>query len=204
MLALLLLCVCTCQALRLPSSLTESTLWRLNISLKKEGQDKRIDAVARVRFVETPGYEPPSGKVFVQDDFNGLFRVNEKGFACNWGLSEDREDRKDGLWIWGLFDVPKYPFLYLNLNIFDSIVLPNGEEEKIPWDIPGSTLYCRFNHVNEKETGVVLDGATMTYQLDEFTKADPFGVGGQVKVGDFISAGTITLTPVNEEAERLQ
>lgn len=191
-----------CSGLRIPPSLTEKTLWKMNLVLQKEGF-KRVEATARVRFIETPGYEPPSGRLFVEDDFNGLIRVNDAGYACNWGLSEDKEDRKDGLWIWGLFETPKYPFLYMNLNIFDSFFLPSGEEDKIPWDIPGSCLYCRFNHVNDKETGVTLDDATMTYQLDEFTKADPFGVGGSVKVGDFVPAGTITLTAVNESLERL-
>ena len=35
-----------------------------------------------------------------------------------WTLSEDKNDRKDGLWIWGLFEEPKYPFLYFNLGLF--------------------------------------------------------------------------------------
>jgi hypothetical protein len=47
-----------------------------------------------------------------------------------------QDDRKDGLWIWGLFAEPKYPFLYFSLGIFKSIMLPSGLEKPI-WDGEG-------------------------------------------------------------------
>ena len=31
-------------------------------------------------------------------------------------ILKDKNDRKDGLWIWGLFEEPKYPYLYLNIG----------------------------------------------------------------------------------------
>ena len=95
--------------------LDSSTLWRISLSLTKSGC-KSIDAIARVRFIEDRNYEPPQGRIFVEDDFNGLIKVDEKGYAGSWTLSEDKDDRKDGLWIWGLFQEPKYPFLYFSLG----------------------------------------------------------------------------------------
>jgi hypothetical protein len=95
--------------------LDSSTLWRISLTLTKSGC-KSIEAIARVRFIEDRNYEPPQGRLFVEDDFNGLIKVDEKGYAGSWTLSEDKDDRKDGLWIWGLFQEPKYPFLYFSLG----------------------------------------------------------------------------------------
>jgi hypothetical protein len=53
----------------------------------------------------------------VQDDYYGLIRCDEKGYSGTWTLSEDKNDRKDGLWIWGLFEEPKYPYLYTYFGI---------------------------------------------------------------------------------------
>ena len=97
--------------------LDSSTLWRISLTLTKSGC-KSIEAIARVRFIEDRNYEPPQGRLFVEDDFNGLIKVDEKGYAGSWTLSEDKDDRKDGLWIWGLFQEPKYPFLYFSLGKF--------------------------------------------------------------------------------------
>jgi hypothetical protein len=30
------------------------------------------------------------GRIFVEDDFNGLIKVDEKGYAGSWTLSEDK------------------------------------------------------------------------------------------------------------------
>jgi hypothetical protein len=35
----------------------------------------------------------------------------------------------------------------------------------------------------------------MNYQVTELVKADPFGVGGTVNVGDSISAGLVEIRP---------
>ena len=44
-----------------------------------------------VQFEPLDGYEPPQGKI-----------VGE-GITGSYLLSEDPDDRKDGLWVWGLF-----------------------------------------------------------------------------------------------------
>ena len=185
-------------------TLSSKSLWRLKLVLSDATSGAKVEAVARVRFIEEPGYEPPSGKLFVENDLAGILRVNEKGYACNWNLGEDKNDRKDGLWIWGLFEDPKFPFLYFNLNIFDSVVLPSGEEQKLPFEVPGDTLYCRFGHVFSKTDGVKLDQGLVSFKLAEFAQADPLGIGGSINVGDEVIAGTITLLPVNDDVERLR
>jgi len=91
------------------------TLWRLGINFRQTGY-KETNAVMRIRFVQTKGYEPPQGRVFIEDDLNSLVSFDEKGYSGTWMLSEDKNDRKDGLWIWGIFEEPKYPFLYFNLS----------------------------------------------------------------------------------------
>jgi len=95
--------------------LDESTNWRLNINLKKENF-KNVNIALKLQFVEERGYEPPQGKIFIVDDLSGVVKCNDKGFAGPWTLSEDKNDRKDGLWIWGLFEEPKYPYLYFNIG----------------------------------------------------------------------------------------
>ena len=150
------------------------------------------------------GYEPPQGRIFVEDDFFGILRVDAKGFASRWTLSEDKNDRKDGLWIWGLFDEPKHPFLYFSLGVFKSIVLPSGLEDPIFGGdgVPGDRLDIRFSHERDETTGsAVLSEGTMTYKVSELVKADPLGLGGKVEVGDDIPAGRISIRPVFDQDE---
>lgn len=74
------------------------------------------------------------------------------------------------------------------VDVFNSIVLPSGEEEPI-WGanlsetgestggIPNQRLYIRYRHEISKETGSVLTDPQFEYKLSEYIKADPFGVG---------------------------
>lgn len=98
------------------ADLSSADLWRLKIRFKSFNNTQIQEASARVRFVPTKNYEPPQGRVFIEDDFNGLFKSDDNGYSGRWTLSEDKNDRKDGLWVWGLFEEPKYPFLYFNLG----------------------------------------------------------------------------------------
>lgn len=175
------------------------TLWRISAKLRKSGT-KSSDIVLRVRFVPDRNYEPPQGRIFIEDDFNGLVQVDDKGYSGVWTLSEDKEDRKDGLWIWGLFEEPKYPFLYFYMDVYNTTILPSGEEAPIfnGEGIPNNRLNFRFDHLNEKNLGTVLKGGLMNYKESEYIKADPFGVGGKVDVGDSIPAGEVDIRAVTE------
>jgi hypothetical protein len=46
-----------------------------------------------------------------------------------------------------------------------------------------------------------LQNGKVTYKLSEYVKADPFGIGGQVDVGDTIEAGSVDIRPVFSEEE---
>jgi len=177
--------------------LNQRQLWRLSISLEKVGY-KSTNCLCNIRFIEDRNYEPPQGRIFIEDDFNGLVRVDERGYSGIWTLSEDKNERKDGLWIWGLFEEPKYPYLYFYLDVFNSTILASGEEEFIfgGLGVPNDRLNFRFNHVRDDKLGSLISNGQMTYQITELVKADPFGIGGTVNVGDNINAGNVNLTPV--------
>jgi hypothetical protein len=84
------------------------------------------------------------------------------------------------------------------MNVFESIILPSGEEEPIfsGKGIPNNRLNFKFSHSRDKETkSVQLTNAVMTYKVTDLVKADPFGLGGSVNVGDDVSAGKVTLIP---------
>ena len=193
--------VCVLCAKLVPK-LNSKTLWRLQITLK--GKYAVIETQSKVRFIEEPGFEPPSGKIFVETDPSGLLRCDEKGFTANWQLGEDKDDRKDGLWIWGLFAEPKYPFIYFTLPVWDTVVQgEEAEERPLPFDIPNSRLLCRFNHEYDAVEGVKLSSSTLSLKRSQVVKADPLGLGGNVNVGEEEVCGTVTLTPISEELERL-
>jgi hypothetical protein len=50
-------------------------------------------------------YINTQGRIFVEDDFNGLIRVDEKGYAGSWTLSEDKV------------------YLYIHVHIYVSILI---------------------------------------------------------------------------------
>lgn len=51
-------------------------------------------------------------------------------------------------------------------------------------------------HVRDPAKGALLTNGGVDYQLTEMVKADPFGVGGTINVGDKIVAGSIDIRPV--------
>ena len=90
-------------------SLTPASTWRLAIRLTPPGAEEAADAAATeltvtLRFATEGGYEPPQGLMLVESSLpEGAVQLGEQ--ADRWTLSEDPNDRKDGLWIWGLFEV---------------------------------------------------------------------------------------------------
>ena len=62
--------------------------------------------------------EPPQGEIKqivkeTNEESNVQYLKVKSG---RWQLSEDPEDRKDGLWIWGLFKEPLYPFMLFQIE----------------------------------------------------------------------------------------
>ena len=104
-----------------------------------------------------------------------------------------------------MFADAKHPYLYFTLNCFDTWIDPvTNNECKLPVAIPGDKLLLRFNHAFSKETGVKLDSPVVTVKRPVLAKADPLGLGGSINVGEEVVFGVATLTPINEEVERLE
>lgn len=172
------------------ATLDENTTWRLRFALngvpttngRTVGELFNVD----VQFIVEEGFEPPQGIVKQipketpknnDDDQEQEKQQQEsnvrylKVTSGRWKLSEDPNDRKDGLWVWGLFKEPLYPFLLLQLET-EEYKLPGKEDNAI---VP-LTLYAQINHKRDKSTGEVeLDAATLNLREIETINADPFG-----------------------------
>lgn len=159
------------------------------------------------QFVEEDGYEPPQGTFRQQqqqivtgagsDTDDGTIETTTaagsqlKIMQSRWILSEDPNDRKDGLWIWGLFKEPLYPFLLLQLQS-DAVALPNGDS------LAPLNLYAQINHkrAGDNNAAVILDSVTdLNIRQLETIQADPFGVS-QVDVFEEVNIGSLSIQPV--------
>jgi hypothetical protein len=175
------------------STLTEHTTWRLRFVLQgvmtKKG--KKVDEifVATCKFLEEDGYEPPQGALQQVELTSDRLKVT----ASYWKLSEDPNDRKDGLWIWGLFKEPLYPFMLLQL---ETAAVPlsgytDADGEDVDEILP-LQLYAQINHSRDSDSGVILQGAELNVRQMETMKADPFGVS-MVDVFEERNVGTLSI-----------
>lgn len=171
------------------ATLSEETEWSLRLVLKdlptEEGGKANENFVLRVKFIEEEGYEPPQGSlaaITVEDSDRELRLLKSR-----WQLSEDPEDRKDGLWVWGLFDEPLYPFLLLRLET-DTISL--GDDATLP----PLKLFAQIDHKRDPDQGVILSGTSLTVRKVETVNADPFGAA-KVNLYDDVAVGRITVLP---------
>ena len=188
------------------ATLTQDTLWKLRLVLRgvATAKGKKVDEIFVISgsFMEEEGYEPPQG-YFVQQlssskqgDDNGS---NErlKIVKSRWQLSEDPADRKDGLWIWGLFKEPLYPFLLLQLET-EAVPMPgnsnNNDDDGGKDFILPLQLYAQANH-KRNEGAVVLEGTTeLKVRQSETISADPFGAS-KVDIYEEVSVGTLSMQP---------
>jgi hypothetical protein len=174
--------------------LTDETTWRLRFLLNgiPTEKGKKVDKlfVIEAQFIEEDGYEPPQGNVKqIMSSKDGQGRELEitKG---RWKLSEDPNDRKDGLWVWGLFKEPLYPFMLLELETA-KLALP-GEDGDV---IMPLALFAQIDHSRDMEKGVVLSQAALKVREIETIKADPFGVS-LVDVYEEVSVGQLTIQAI--------
>lgn len=176
------------------TTLDTDTTWRFRFVLTgiPTEKGKKVDElfVVEAQFIEDEGYEPPQGelKVVTKGDAEGRILKISKS---RWQLSEDPEDRKDGLWVWGLFQEPLYPFLLLQLET-DPVPLAGGEDSDT---IKPLKLYAQINHRRDKDVGVVLSGAELKVRVLETLKADPFGAA-TVDVYSEDNVGQIRIEPM--------
>lgn len=188
------------------STLTKETTWRLRFSMNgiptTNGRIvNELLFVAEAQFLEEEGYEPPQGsvsqitigttKIDTSDDNLSEDKSNALQISSGrWQLSEDPEDRKDGLWIWGLFKEPLYPFMLLQLET-KAIQLPGEDNDTIA----PLNLYAQIFHTRDKEMGVVLKASVLNIREIESIKADPFGAA-RVEIYEEKSVGQLSIQPV--------
>ena len=150
-------------------SLTPASTWRVKIDLTAPGGGAApVTVNADLRFAEEEGFEPPQGFLRVERCVpEGALTLGEQ--PARWLLSEDPEDRKDSLWIWGLFSEPLYPFILLQLELAAPLAVANGVS------IPAGPLYCQVDH-RRKDGAVQLGEGAVTYKVSEKLAADLVGL----------------------------
>lgn len=191
---------------RAKATLSEDTTWKLRFSMNAipTSNGRRVNELLFVidaQMLEEDGYEPPQGNIVQIKNEEASLGENEEDAigekitslqisSGRWQLSEDPDDRKDGLWIWGLFKEPLYPFLLLQLQT-KPIQLPGDDNDTIA----PLNLYAKISHTRDKELGVVLKATTLNVREIETIKADPFG-GATVDIFEEVSVGQLSIQPV--------
>ena len=160
------------------TTLNDETRWRLRLLLNDltTVQGKKLDGqlfVIEGSFIEEEGYEPPQGTFKPSKDTSD----EEGGMTLEisnsrWKLSEDPNDPKDGLWVWGLFKEPLYPFMLFQIETKElklpSIQNKDGDGEEISQDsIPPLKLYAQISHIRNEEVGVELKTANLNVRVLE-------------------------------------
>jgi len=180
------------------TTLTDETNWKLRIVLKGVPTEKgrKVDElfVVETQFIEDIGYEPPQGslrQVFPEDVDSRVLKIEDS----YWKLSEDPEERKDGLWVWGLFKEPLYPFMLLQMQT-EKVPIP-GEEEDF---VKPLKLFAQINHSRDDEKGVILKAAVLNVREKEIANADVFGTT-QVELYEDVEIGQISILPVEADAK---
>ena len=142
-------------------TLTAATTWRLSLSIDAPGADEPAEPlIATVVFEEDEGFEPPQGTLAVQatlpegvlasgveTDLYGRIKRTQR-----WTLSEDPDDPKDSLWIWGLFKEPLYPFILPSLKL----------ETEWAGLSAGTEIYLQGEHRRDPNEGTRLGEGTLT------------------------------------------
>jgi len=178
------------------ATLNEDTTWKISFICNgiptKKGNTVDQIFVINAQFIEEMGYEPPQGEMRQiikndnDDDNNAsLLQITK----ATWKLSEDPEDRKDGLWIWGLFAEPLYPFMLLQIET-DAFVLQSDKDDAVQ----PLKLYAQLTHTRDKEIGVVLTGGVLNSREMETYKLDPFGASS-IDLFENVPIGQINLQP---------
>lgn len=164
------------------TTLTTETRWRLRLLLNdvKTTQGRKLDGqlfVLEGNFIEEEGYEPPqgtfkplqnseveSGNDPIADQKGGMALELVKSY---WKLSEDPDDPKDGLWVWGLFKEPLYPFMLLQIETKELLLPGENSDGKSGDSIPPLKLYAQITHIRNKEVGVELKPSNLNVRVLE-------------------------------------
>lgn len=160
-------------------SLDANSSWRLHFDLfsGKQGAgqtepDRTVSVTAK--FVVDEGYEPPQGVVEIVSDEAGAFVA---GGLHRWTLEEDPNERKAGLWIWGLFEEPLYPYMLLSMDVNRLEVAEGG------YHIPAGKLFAEVKHARGSKSGHVLSDGVLNFKVTKTYQADLVGLS-KVSVGE--------------------
>jgi hypothetical protein len=125
--------------------------WSGTLFLKVMGAE---DIALKAELLLEDGYEPPQGTLRV--DECPMFPA---GARTRWLLSEDPDDVRDGLWVWGLFKEPLYPFVLMELPLNVECKLPDGSALE-----PG-TYYLQGDHSRDKALGATLTAGKVSRRV---------------------------------------
>jgi len=190
------------------TTLTTDTTWRLRLLLNDitTTKGKKLDNtlfVVEGNFIEEEGYEPPQGlfkptvkEVSLSEDGEEASNKNTMALEVTnsrWTLSEDPNDRKDGLWIWGLFKEPQYPFMLLQMETSE-LKLPSSDSDESD-SVPALKLYAQINHIRDRDengSGVELQSANLNVRILEQVQLP----GATVDLYEEEAVGQISFQPL--------
>jgi hypothetical protein len=199
---------------RVKTTLTDETTWMIRMFLGslKTTQGNRVEdelIALPVKFIEEQGYEPPQGQVQIvtksTSSGDNIPTNNRWKFTKTyWKLSEDPNERKDGLWVWGLFQEPLYPYLLLQLETSAVDLRKSSDDEPTKADsdqtadsIAPMQLYAQINHKRD-DNGVNIEGSyPLKVRRLETVKADPFGAA-TVDIYEDVQIGTIRIEAMEQ------
>lgn len=186
-------------------TIDSKSLWRLRLELFS-GKDANASApdrtvTVRARFVVDEGYEPPQGSIEIEDDEELAFvqagfhrwtmaevrrhtalkncptRISPKLTDSTSGTAQDPNERKAGLWIWGLFEEPLYPYMLLSFDCNRIEVAEGG------YHIPKGKLFAEVKHARGSKSGHVLSDGKLSFKVTKTYKADLVGLS-QATIGE--------------------
>jgi hypothetical protein len=145
-------------------------------------------------FIEEDGYEPPQGYFQpltpaataihdenVNSSSTTLSTSTLEIINSRWKLSEDPDDPKDGLWIWGLFKEPLYPYMLLQMETRE-LVLSSSKDGLNDDSIPPLKLYAQISHIRTK-----------TNDKNKNKNKDAMMIGGGRRGGEGVELKTANL-----------
>lgn len=172
-------------------TLTEKSTWKVRLVLENSSSTPTPTTTISLtgQFVDDEGYEPPQGVFRLCPDTNEETKVQIVN--SRWMLSEDPDDRKDGLWIWGLFRFETcFPYLLLTLEL-----LEDDDDDEKSNTVP-MRFYARVPHKREEDGTTTLETAPLELQRTEQYNADPLGFA-KVDLVDSVTVGRISFFPVS-------
>ncbi len=192
-------------------TLSSDTTWMVRITLRniKSQQGQTISNqmyVINGQFLPEENYEPPQGTFVstdrnIESDSSSSSSSNMQIASSRWILSEDPNDRRDGLWIWGLFQQPLYP--YLLLSVETKPIEIKSSSDSLDY-IPALQLYVQLDHNCNRDTGAVSfvksrsasDGSNYELMIrqKEIIAADPLSLS-KVEIYEEVSIGTVSIQP---------